>query len=46
MLDQFGQDRELALAAYNADPGAVRKYNRIPPYKETQRYVKKIMKML
>ena len=46
MLDQFGQDRELALAAYNAGPGAVKKYGRIPPYRETQRYVEKIMKML
>ncbi len=46
MLDQFNQNKELALAAYNAGPDAVKKYGRIPPYRETQRYVKKIIKML
>ncbi len=44
LMDRFDGKTELALAAYNAGPGAVEKYGRkIPPYRETQAYVRKIV---
>lgn len=42
-LKRFKGDKRLALAAYNAGPGAVLKYKGIPPYRETQNYVGSIM---
>jgi soluble lytic murein transglycosylase-like protein len=44
MLDQFNHDKRLAAAGYNAGPGAVKKYRGIPPYQETQEYVKRVMR--
>jgi soluble lytic murein transglycosylase-like protein len=43
LLKQFQGDQSLALAAYNAGPGAVQKYGGIPPYQETQRYVPQVL---
>jgi soluble lytic murein transglycosylase-like protein len=42
LLDTFHGDLDLTLAAYNAGPGAVQKYNGVPPYAETQAYVRSI----
>jgi len=42
MYDRFG-DWRLALAAYNAGPGAVEEHNGVPPFAETQNYVRVIL---
>lgn len=43
LLKTYGGNKELTLAAYNAGGGAVKKYGGIPPYGETQRYVKNVL---
>ncbi len=43
LIDKFGGVTELALAAYNAGPGAVEKFKGIPPYRETRNYVSRIL---
>lgn len=43
LLDQYGHDLSKALAAYNAGPAKVDAYRGLPPYRETQQYVKRVI---
>lgn len=46
LLKKFSGDIVKTIASYNAGPGVVERYNGIPPYPETQNYVKKVMKSM
>jgi len=45
LLQKYGGNVPMALAAYNAGPGAVDKYQGVPPYQETQNYVKNVVSL-
>ena len=44
LLIKYDGDAQRALAAYNAGPGAVAKYNGVPPYAETQTYIERVLR--
>jgi soluble lytic murein transglycosylase len=44
MLDRFKNDKSLALAAYNAGPENVAAYRGVPPFQETQTFIKRVLR--
>jgi soluble lytic murein transglycosylase len=46
LLKMFGNDLDLALAAYNAGPGTVKRYGGVPPYQETVNYIAKVKRFM
>lgn len=46
LLDTFDGDQKLALAAYNAGPTQVHRHNGVPPFKDTQKYLKQVFRYL
>lgn len=46
LLNEYGGNVDLALAAYNAGKGAVQRYGGVPPYRETQTYIRRIHRLM
>jgi soluble lytic murein transglycosylase-like protein len=46
LIDTFEGDQKLALAAYNAGPTQVQRYNGVPPFKDTNKYLKQVLRYL